>query len=512
MNPPNQDSTVADSSRREGTTFLILLGLYGVILFPILRADRYYYDDLKRALFGRASWDSNGRPLTTFLMRALQAYDHAMVDISPMTQIGAVAVLAWAGVLIARRYAIRSPWMAALATFPLGAQPFYLENLSYKFDALSMSVAMLLALVPVVQCHSTKRNWWLGVLALFGSLNFYQPALDVYLVFALMEIVLAQLHNRSLRTLGKLALWRVLQAATAMALYELIVGIHISGWVRRKATPIHLGQWRQLYLNYLDFYRYIGSCFNGRWWVAYAPVLLALALIPVAVGVRYAARQRVSHGNRVGMLLALAGFLIPPLASVLALGPMLALASPEFSARVLMGVGALLAASLLVMCAAFEAWGRSPRWFAAVAGALALGMGSLASAYGNALGEQKLYEARIGARLADDMAQLEATRGIHTLLVDGSDGYAPVTEHVAEQLPLVRSLIAPYIVGGAVFPTHSFLAFYLDGVTDLSQRTDPAALQANARLLAGLAKQAPVVTTSTYRLYVVGNTAVAKFR
>lgn len=131
-------------------------------------------------------WDSNGRPLTNFLMKLLQCYDHALVDISPLTQIGAIAILAWVGVLIARRYAIASPRMAALVAFPLGGQPFYLENLSYKFDALSMSTAMLLALLPIIALKDDRRGWWLGILALFASLNFYQPALNAYLIFILL--------------------------------------------------------------------------------------------------------------------------------------------------------------------------------------------------------------------------------------------------------------------------------------------------------------------------------------
>src|SRR5262249_46718944 len=154
---------------------------------------RYYNDDLKRALIGRTGWDSNGRPLTTLLMKLLQFYDHALIDISPFTQIGAVAILAWAGVLIARRYAIRSPLVAALVAFPLGAQPFFLENLSYKFDSLSMSLALFLALLPVVALREDRRGWWLGVAALFASLCLYQPAFTAFLIFVLVEVVVAQL-------------------------------------------------------------------------------------------------------------------------------------------------------------------------------------------------------------------------------------------------------------------------------------------------------------------------------
>src|ERR1700747_2062740 len=103
----------AQASHNDRDVFMGLLALYGVILFPILRANRYYNDDLKRALIGRTGWDSNGRPLATLLMKLLQAYDHALIDISPLTQVGAVALLAWAGVLVARRYAIGSTPLAA---------------------------------------------------------------------------------------------------------------------------------------------------------------------------------------------------------------------------------------------------------------------------------------------------------------------------------------------------------------------------------------------------------------
>ena len=112
--------------RAEGRLFALLLALYFLILYPILRADRYYNDDLKRALIGHTGWDSNGRPLTTLLMKLLQCYDSALVDISPLTQIGAVALLAWVGVWIARRYALRPTWLAALIAFPLGAPPVFL--------------------------------------------------------------------------------------------------------------------------------------------------------------------------------------------------------------------------------------------------------------------------------------------------------------------------------------------------------------------------------------------------
>ncbi|HEV2679541.1 MAG TPA: glucosyltransferase domain-containing protein [Rhodanobacter sp.] len=496
---------------RDRDVFGILLVLYSLILYPILRADRYFNDDLKRALVGRAGWDSNGRPLTTLVMRMLQCYDHAMVDISPLPQIGAVAILAWVGVLIARRYSIGSSWTAALVAFPLGAQPFYLENLSYKFDALSMSLAMLLAVLPMLQLNDSRRAWWLGVMALLGSLCFYQPAINVYLVFVLVEWVLLQLQRAQPSQLAKKLIWRSMQIGTAMLLYYLLVGIHVSGWVKHSSERIR--GWHELPLllaNFVDFYEYIGASFNGHWWMYFGPLLTVLALFPVVVGIRYALTFRTAQPAPVTVLLCLAALLIPLAALIAALGPMLLLKRPEFEPRVLMGLGALLAGALVVMQAALRQWHGSRKWAVAAACLLSLGMCILASAYGNATIAQKDYESRIAGRLADDLAQLKVSRGVHAFLLDGTAGYSPVTAHVIEQLPLIRVLVPQYLTSEHSFQTPDFLAFYISDMTNLQAHDDVAAQSLLSSLQAHACLMPADIITAHYRLYVIGDTAVVR--
>lgn len=514
ISPTDPARTDAASVHGDRSVFAILLALYFLILSPILRANRYYDDDLKRALVGHTGWDSNGRPLTSLLMKLLQCYDAALVDISPLTQIGAIAILAWAGVLIARRYAIRSPWMAALVAFPLGAQPFYLENLSFKFDALSMSLAMLLALLPMIALRDNRRGWWLGVLALFASLGFYQPAINACLIFILLDVVLAQLQGHPPRRLLRQFLSRALQVGVAMLIYELVIGIHIHGWVQRESAMIRgLHDLPVVWANIVDFHAFIGASFNPQWWRYFAPVLILLALFPVIIGIRYAIAGR--RTQPVWLCAALfAGSLVLPLAALACiLGPMLLLLSPEREPRVLMGAGALLTAALIVMQAALQQWRRSGTWTLSVACMLALGMCSIASAYGNALGEQKHYEDRIAAHLAEDLAELQVSHSIHAFLLDGSIGYAPITAHVAEQFPLVHKLIIPYMSADAdgVFNAHMFLMYYIPAVADLRFDADAAGLQRNAAILASTCGIPAARNTRAYSLYLVGDTAVVAF-
>ncbi|HEU4671035.1 MAG TPA: glucosyltransferase domain-containing protein [Dyella sp.] len=505
-------TTVEPGELREQATgrmravFWRLAALLLLVLYPILRADRPYNDDLKRALLGRASWDSNGRPLTTLLMRALQAYDHTMVDIAPLPQVGAVLLLAWIGASIAVRHTHASPWLAALLVFPLGAQPFFLENLSYRFDALSMALAVLLAAWPLLMPDG-RRPWQWGVLCLFAALCLYQPATNVFLVFALLEVWQRQGRDEPvgawLRLLGR----RALQWLLAMGIYEVLVGMHISGWVRRQATPIReLRELPLLWHNFARFYGFVAESFNAHWWSVLVPVLAVLALAPVAIGLRHARRRPLPAGVALG-LVALA---MPLAAMVAALGPMLVLREPEIRPRVLIGLGALLVAGLLAAHAWLSRWRHGERVSAAVAGALATAMLVIASAYGNAMAAQQRLERHVASRLADDLAVLSASQPVTALRVSGSVGFAPLADHAAVEFPLLRSLVPIYLDGDDLFGTSGLLMDYLPLWVDARKpdgiRTRPEEVAAADRCTAS-----PWRLAAGYRLCLDGDIARVDF-
>lgn len=491
--------------------FARLLGLYALLLYPILHADRPYNDDLKRALLGRASWDSNGRPLATLLMRALQCYNHAMVDIAPLPQIGAIVVLAWTGARLARRFTDASPWLAALLVFPLGAQPFFLENLSYQFDALSMALAVWLAVWPLLLPATRRGSGW-GIASLFGALCLYQPAINVFLVLALAELVLTQATDHAasagLRTLGR----RAMQIAVAMVVYELLVGMHISGWVKRQAAPIH--SWREIPRiadNVGAFYGFVGGSFNANWWAVFGTLATLLALGCVAVGLRHAC-ARAPHRSRGQQVLLMAlAVAMPGLAMVAALGPMLLLRAPEIQPRVLVGLGALLASGLLVMRMALRTrvWG--DRVCVTMASMSALGMWVIASAYGNAMTDQQHYEQHIAGRLANDLATLSAAQPIHRLVVAGSAGFSPLAAHVAGEFPLMRRLVPTYLDADDGFATSGLLMFYLPQWVDARRPLLNQPLPGDA-LSAARCAVVPDRVAAGYRLCVQGAIAWVQFQ
>jgi hypothetical protein len=505
-----------DPARRDRSTYGIVFVFYAVLLYPILRADRIYEDDLGRVLIGRTGWDSNGRPLTTLLMRALQCYDYAMVDISPLTQIGAIAILAWIGVLVARRFDIRSPWAAALAAFPLGGQPFFLMNLSYKFDALSMALAVFFAALPVLSPSTGRRGWWLGILWMFFSLSLYQPAINVYLLYAWLELMAALLRRDTFAQLRAQCMRRGSQALAGMLIYQLLVGLTmVHGWVGSHAKIHKLDELLRLPHNIADYYRYIADGFGLQWWLYFLPVLLLLAALPSAIGLRYAWQHCKQRPVLLTVGLLLASLLLPVVGLLGVMGPLLLLVKPFLCERVMIGVGGWLSIGLVMAYLACRQWQRSPRWMLAMGWMLALGMEVLASAYGNAMGAQNRYEARIASRLADDYAALQASGHVKALLLGGSAGYAPVTQHIIEQMPLVGRMVKSHLTATDTFHTPQFLAYFMPyapyvSYSDLTEgQRRVAAIEA---ILASAASKPVWSRTSAYDLYKIDGLAVAIFR
>lgn len=499
--------------RESGYSRAVFLGLLAayllLILYPILHANRYYNDDLVRTLLGNYGWNNNGRHLANLLMRVLQFGAARAVDIAPLPQFGAVVVLAWIGLLAARRFRICSPLLAVLLVFPLGAQPFFLENLSYRYDALGMALSMLFALLPVLSFVQDRRGWWLGALSLLASLSFYQPAFNVFLIFCLVELAVLQTEQTSPSDLARTLLFRALQASVVLAVYKIGITPSLKDWTLEHSESIHgMGQLSLPWQHALEFLQFTVQGFPQRWSLLFAPFAVVAALVPMMSAVKYAIADRHRRPGWQTTILLLAAVLGPPLALICAAGPMLLLVQPVFVPRVMLGIGALLSGALIVVYAAARQWPVALRWQCGNAGVWALGMVVCASTYGNALSAQQHYEDRIASELADDMTSLRGVAQDSYYLLDGSAGFAVETARVVAQFPLMDDLVSRYL-GEAAVNEKFFLSYYRLGSEDL--RSAPLAEARVSQLLEKICALPPLTRRSAYELRKFADVIVVSF-
>ncbi len=318
----------ASTSPRDGVVFGGLATLLFVaILLPILLADRHTNDDLLRALSGNYGWTENGRHLTNALMRVLQFGASRVIDLAPLPQLLAVLALAWTGMLVARRFAVTPAWLGVLVALPLGAQPFFLENLAFRFDSPFMALAIALALLPVVLPEHLRS--WRSALVLLASLALYQPAITAFVIFALLETAIAPLSSAGIGARLRLLATRAAQGGVAALVYQLAFARSIKGWIAERGTMIRSPSEAHVVIDNIGaFGTYVVQAFPPKMWAMLAPALVLGFVLPLVLAARHIVATRATRGTRdtALQLVALPLLVLAALASVA--GPMLLLADP----------------------------------------------------------------------------------------------------------------------------------------------------------------------------------------
>ena len=164
--------------------FLYGIALYAIALFALLRGDIYYMDDLNSSIID-LSWNHNSRYLGTFLLNDLSTFGKGALDMSPLLQVIAVCFVVISSMILLHLIRGKFDFIGIVASLPLGLSPHFLQNLSYKFDSLTMAMALFFAIVPFL-FQSNKRVFCVvSILSLICMLMCYQAANATYIILSL---------------------------------------------------------------------------------------------------------------------------------------------------------------------------------------------------------------------------------------------------------------------------------------------------------------------------------------
>ena len=180
--------------------FVTLCVLYGLGFLSIIRANFLYKDDIVRAILGGSHW-SNWSRYGSDILSVLIHSDKTLSDISPLTQILAVLALALASTILIRIFYEKEnfSFLTCFAVLPLGLSPYFLECISYKFDAPYMAVSVLAAVFPLLFCGYKDRKSLVGygivcVLCGISICVTYQVSLGIF-PMAILFLCARRLQN-----------------------------------------------------------------------------------------------------------------------------------------------------------------------------------------------------------------------------------------------------------------------------------------------------------------------------
>lgn len=430
--------------------FLVL----GVIfVLPIIIADYYYIDDLGRSIVGYSGWSSDGRPVADMVMESL-GFGLPLTDISPIPLILSIATLSLSCTLLAKSAGFKSRAAAVISLFPIIANPFFLSNLSYKFDSLTMSLAVLFSCIPfTLRCMKAFPNVVLTTACIVISLCLYQAASNAFVILAVSFFILESCKNKGCI---KAIILNVVSFAIAYAIYlKLIVPHYVTGEYstgHSDILPLSLDSLGSIANNIGMSVNLIKSFMTG-----YAGnMFLLLFSVSMVCIIVIAFCSFINSKNIKGLIISLIVFASPAIIFVSIPGVVLALKNPVLMPRVYIGFGFAIAASMSII---YFTLFRQFKSLVLVMAVPVMFLFSFGATYGNSLKAQKEFDVFVLSNISSDINRLGLS-GKKYIVVDGYMPKSPVTMLAYQKYPLVEMMTPGYLADGWVWG-NSLMHHYL---------------------------------------------------
>ncbi|WP_449431231.1 glucosyltransferase domain-containing protein [Pseudomonas putida] len=418
---------------------MIAIGLH---VLPLILADYSYIDDIWRSLrAGRVngaydSWAGQGRVLIDWL-HAMLGFAPASPDLFPLPLLLVIPVVAWSFARLVQHYFEAPNATAVLVVLPLWFNPFFLQNLSYQYDAPGMALALAACAWAITLGAEHWKQFVAGSLLVAVAASLYQVSLNVFAGLVCIEIVRRVLDDQGLAQVARHLAARMLQLAAGCLVYYL-TAYQLITVVRTSLLPLD-SQWPLSILIRLGLTAGHLSLLvtSGTAWLFYG--LLALAVLGLAGGVyRVLTRQR-PLAERLGLVIAL---LLAVVASVLLISGMALLFSYyDGGARLLLGFG-----PVLVMAALLAHWlltrvNQRASWLLALP---VLFMLSFSFAYGRVLVLHKQLQQEVASSLAqviETHPKLQAAKSFKLGGINVNRGWIPAAQGSYATMPALQYIL-----------------------------------------------------------------------
>jgi len=426
---------------------LIFLVMGMIYVSPVILADRYYVDDLNRAVLGYTWWALNGRPLADVVMSAL-SFSSSISDVSPLTQILGVSSMMVVPYYLHKIAKLESVFLSVLISLLIITCPLFLETISYSFDSLTMMLSVAFMFLPFcIKLDEYKIRFIVSVVCVVCSLSLYQASLSIFVALALVEFSRRDAYIKSFITL----LIDAVAFLLANAAYKIFIADRFvkGSYSINKAKIIDFkaeGSFELLSKHIETFYNYTLMAL-GR---TYILLLITLLLVFVA----YQSVIFLKSLKTSSYVVALKSFIVLNSPIIIAAGiylPLSILELPAFNARVLMSFGLIPFFICVSMLIANIKYFREMLYV--IVSVMVIYSFSLCFAYGNGMQKQGEYESQVATMMTMDVNG----SGVSKFHILGTVKMSPVTAKIIKNHPYFASLILPYISDKASWRTGIFL-------------------------------------------------------
>lgn len=410
--------------------------IFLIEISAIIRANFYYNDDLGRNLEGYTGNAYDSRYVADWISIIVGGNKYN-TDMSPLTQILGCLFLAIA--VVAAAYVFNKgrnlTWMH-YAFGTLIMSPFFLSNMSYKYDSVFMAVSVCAAVIPFVWRDKKVLFYLSSAAGILVMCMTYQASSGIYPMMALMIAFLE--WNSGEKELKESALFCLKAAAVyiaSLAFFALFLMKPIEeGYINTSVFSFEEFV-SGVISNYKEFYLTVVADFMKNWNILTFVAILFLFILFVL----QSARKKVASAGMFALMMILLLLVVFGV-------------YPVFS-RTLISPRSMYGFSFFLMICGFAlltfdgiiAWGGK-----AVMLVLAWCMFAFSFTYGNALAQQMKYVDFRVQEVIDDLADLDImlTDDEKNMMIEGDIGFCPAIENYTYDYVLITELIPVYFKGG----------------------------------------------------------------
>lgn len=232
-------------------SIFILIGLCFIFYYPIIYGSGLYADDVSRINVSNAGfvWHRLGRPLAKSIAQFYSADMRLIIDASPLSWLLSISLIASSTILIYSKLNSKYKTYALPLALVFIINPFFIENLLYRFDNLGMFLGLFLVVLSFsIQNHS-KWNITIKIITLVLSMNFYQTFSNIFLSLVAVEAALMAYNNDKTKNIIKYLIVSFLIFILANIFYYL--ELKILGTPRRgELIPLSISSISIIFNNY----------------------------------------------------------------------------------------------------------------------------------------------------------------------------------------------------------------------------------------------------------------------
>ena len=413
---------------------VILLIIYLLATYPIIRANFNYIDDFGRVLSGYRGWDDFSRYTNQFLSIIIHTSTY-MADISPLPQLIAVIFLVLASIIVLYTFKNGEKYSVfyILAALPIGLCPYFLECLSYKFDAPYMALSIFVSTLPLLfsKMDNKKDIFKYCVMSIIGTIimcTTYQASSGMYPVLVLF-LSFKMWKEKDDKSAIKLIITSGISYIIGLLIFKFFIVTTVSSYV--SSTFLDMREVLKGSINnIITYYEYVQNDFRSIW-------ILLIQLIGISfilVNTLESKRNKI-----ISFFISTAVFI---LALTLAFGLYPALDKPLFAPRAMYGIGMVIALLCLNSTNTTKKYSIIPKFLVLMLSGMFF---VFAFVYGNGLSEQKRFTEYRIEQVVDSLNELEVLKDNNEpktkLNVVGDIGKSPVLSNTINVYPLLERLI-----------------------------------------------------------------------